>query len=75
MKGITRVLEITKEAKALLRTSLDIFELEEGYSGIEITSQYGDTEQRWSVVDSTKTREKKKKTLQRRVQKEHEAQS
>ena len=33
-------------------------ELEEGYSGIEIASQYGDTEQRWLVVDSAKTREK-----------------
>ncbi len=72
MKWITHVPEKIAEAKAAIRSIEDLEELEVGYQGKEIMSQYGGVEQRWLIVYSEQAYQREEKTLQRHIKKELE---
>ena len=72
IKWVTRVPENITEAKQLLESQIEMKELEPGYSGLEVVSNYGDTEQKWLLVDSKKARIRAEKTLKKRIAKEQE---
>lgn len=70
MKWLSRVPEITTEAKTLLCKADDEFiwtDRGNGYSTTPIKSKHGDVEQRWLLVFSKQAFERETKTLERNI--------
>lgn len=69
---LTRVPATLAEAKQVLAETdrTQMTELPDGYAYLELTSDYGQIDQRWLVVYSSSAAEREDKTLQRRVAKE-----
>lgn len=72
MKWITRVPENLSDAKRVLQSLDSLKELEPGYAGKELISEYGGVKQRWLLVYSEQAYLRGEKTLKKRVQKEKE---
>ena len=69
---ITRVPEIVKSAKTLIRqtSSEDMLDIGNGYRISEVGSWYGNIRQRWLVVFSEQAKDRETKTVERRIRKE-----
>ena len=72
IKWITRVPEKIVSAKDLIISTEELEEIEPGYHVKEITSTYGEIEQRWLLVHSEQAHSREEKTLRRQVFKEFE---
>jgi transposase len=72
VRWLTRVPETLAEAKRLLVETerSQMIEMEDGYAYQAYTVTYGEVEQRWLVVYSSKAAHREEETLQRRVAKE-----
>jgi len=72
IRWLTRVPETLKQAKELVveTSKTDMQPLEEGYWGKEVTSQYGDIQQRWLVVYSEAAQQREERGLERKQAKE-----
>lgn len=71
---VMRVPETLAQAKKLVQETLaeEMMELEPGYSGKEVTSEYGGLQQRWLVVFSQAAQSRELKTLEKAQAKELE---
>jgi len=74
MMWITRVPEVLKSAKSVIRSisPKEMQDVGNGYSITELGSWYGGVRQRWLVVFSEKSLAREKKTLEKKVRKELE---
>lgn len=72
MKWLTRVPERILEAKKLVLSQEKVEEIEPGYLGREVKSNYGEIEQRWLLVYSQQAYLREEKTLRKNVAKEFE---
>ena len=68
---ITRVPEVTLEAKAAIKKAADAdkINIDSNYSFVEYNSNYGDCAQRWFVIHSKEAAEKERKSLGRKLEK------
>lgn len=68
---ITRVPQKIKEASQLLinASSLEFINLENGYRGAWVESNYGEVKQKWLVVHSEQANHRELKTLDKRIEK------
>ncbi|MCU0394913.1 MAG: IS1634 family transposase, partial [Chitinophagaceae bacterium] len=75
MLWLTRVPETLAEAKRLVKetTQAEMVELEPGYFGKEVKSEYGGVAQRWLVVFSQAASERELKALEKAQIREQEA--
>lgn len=72
IKWITRVPEKILAAKELVTSAEELQEIEPGYCVREVSSMYGEVEQRWLLVHSQQAHLREEKTLRKRIRKELE---
>jgi transposase len=72
IKWITRVPEKIVAAKELITSTEEMQEVESGYCVREVSSTYGEIEQRWLLVHSQQAHAREEKTLRKQIHKEFE---